>query len=1153
MKYGKTLLRNQVPEWSLYYLNYKQLKVLLKKLSQDQIDSNDIRVLEIKDPMNKTEVFQARLDREVSKIDSFLVGKISEFSTRMKKINYQRQLYLSQSHSSSFLSKELDSFKNLQSKNGDSLLNEIERSPPDIKATNGHTTLYLDAYSSHFEIAQLVHHQKTLLSALLAIKFQIVQLQQFRDSNYNGIVKILKKADKLLDSVNQENYLTSRAPRFPSVFSSITFNFGLKAIELADQIQQDLQKTLSFFDPDSVDYMSYGAVLLEKQKLLVNILVEDNVNKLRPFLSAIDKDVKFNSLEPKSKIVEIIFEQACYYSSLSCIKFLLETRHWLLEVRDVDERSILHKIALFGCYHISSSDIKLNGFTSSEILSSESNILALSRYLGNNLVTGQNILNSINYSPLRFDFGATPTGHNNFLNDKDQQPGEDSAKVFNTILEAIKTIYDHTHILIMDIDVFGRRPLHYAALNNYPQLYKAMATYVKENNLVVISEWWYDLDGCSPLFYTILKGYAETLNVILELFPKGVNYPLSTSDQVCQSPLNLASALGYPDIIRLLLQAGASSLEVNENGESALHIVARNGFIECTQTIISDSINKNLLINLKESNSGHTALMLAAMEGHETVCKILIDAGADLSIEDKRGWKSYDYAILNGFIFLSELLSDIPSGTSSPKLSYIPRQASPKKSVPKDNALLDECALVITLGSNDIRSPVDPVVFLSETDLFTELHNLKLIIKANNFSRPLAQVDLPSRGESPIVIRAAPKTVHHLIFDIVPSSPSQGVIARGAWKVDSMTIPCINQAVPLLRTQTMEIVGHVYFEWILVNPFQHPQLQLPPEFQNTNPSSTRVIGHRGMGANKPVAGGAKLQVGENTMLSFVTAAALGAEYVEFDVQVTRDHIPVIYHDFTVTESGYDIPMHALTHQQFLRIYNKVHKLKSPPSPPQLIRRRSNSLDARNIVPSEDHILVRVKGNNSSTIQSPFVTLAATFSEVPLHIGFNMEVKYPMVDEAEEAGFRGSEMEINTFVDSVLKVVGDAPLGRPLMFSSFHPEICLLLSLKQSRIPVFFLSDCGFSRMADARCNSLRAAVRFASSHHLSGLVVLADPLLKSPCLMSLIREAGLACFTYGNANNCVDNVQRQKTIGVDAVIVDSVAAVSKSLKDPALT
>ena len=37
-----------------------------------------------------------------------------------------------------------------------------------------------------------------------------------------------------------------------------------------------------------------------------------------------------------------------------------------------------------------------------------------------------------------------------------------------------------------------------------------------------------------------------------------------------------------------------------------------------------------------------------------------------------------------------------------------------------------------------------------------------------------------------------------------------------------------------------------------------------------------------------------------------------------DVQVTKDHVPVVYHDFLVSETGTDAAMHTISYPQVLK-------------------------------------------------------------------------------------------------------------------------------------------------------------------------------------------------------------------------------------------
>ncbi len=71
-----------------------------------------------------------------------------------------------------------------------------------------------------------------------------------------------------------------------------------------------------------------------------------------------------------------------------------------------------------------------------------------------------------------------------------------------------------------------------------------------------------------------------------------------------------------------------------------------------------------------------------------------------------------------------------------------------------------------------------------------------------------------------------------------------------------------------------------------------------------------VIGHRGVPSLKP----------ENTMESFRTAIDLGIKAVEFDVQLTKDGVPVIFHDYDLKRmANLDAKIYSLKYGQTKKI------------------------------------------------------------------------------------------------------------------------------------------------------------------------------------------------------------------------------------------
>jgi glycerophosphoryl diester phosphodiesterase len=59
------------------------------------------------------------------------------------------------------------------------------------------------------------------------------------------------------------------------------------------------------------------------------------------------------------------------------------------------------------------------------------------------------------------------------------------------------------------------------------------------------------------------------------------------------------------------------------------------------------------------------------------------------------------------------------------------------------------------------------------------------------------------------------------------------------------------------------------------------------------PTSVRVIAHRGASRDRP----------ENTLAAFDEALRQGADGIELDLQLSRDGVPVVYHDRTLARAG----------------------------------------------------------------------------------------------------------------------------------------------------------------------------------------------------------------------------------------------------------
>ncbi|PIN01703.1 putative starch-binding protein [Handroanthus impetiginosus] len=293
-----------------------------------------------------------------------------------------------------------------------------------------------------------------------------------------------------------------------------------------------------------------------------------------------------------------------------------------------------------------------------------------------------------------------------------------------------------------------------------------------------------------------------------------------------------------------------------------------------------------------------------------------------------------------------------------------------------------------------------------------------------------------------------------------------------------------------------------------------------------------VIGHRGNGMNMLQSSDLRMKaVKENTILSFNTAGKYPIDYIEFDVQVTKDGCPIIFHDnFIYSEDNgtiYEKRVTELTLSEFLSYGpQKESGLKGK----KLMRKTKDGQILNWTVESDDSVC----------------TLQEALEKVnPPSLGFNIELKF------DDHIVYQQEYLIHV-LQAILEVVFDHAKERPILFSSFQPDAALLVRKLQTKYPVYFLTNGGNEIFYDVRRNSLAEAIKLCLEGGLQGIVSEVRGIFRNPGAVNKIKESKLSLLTYGKLNNVSEAVYMQYLMGVDGVIVDLVQelteAVSKMVK-----
>ncbi|KAJ5803003.1 uncharacterized protein N7503_005453 [Penicillium pulvis] len=1156
MKFGRNLAQFTVPEWSASYIKYKALKKLIKSAAEKVKAGQEADLAGC--PASLVAFgdigFFYSLDRNVEDVDYFYNKKYAEYSRRLKL---------------------------LEDRYGYSMEGLHPLEPED---------------------------RHDLREALLDLRYHLRRLQWYGEVNRRGFVKITKKLDKKVGAQAQKRYLETKVD--PTAFGSNTRAIkGQERINawmalLTDQSKSDekvlddvssTHSVLSLKRGSTRPYLNLPASVLTT---VDDSLRKDDTHVLLELLETLKTAADEAGEGIFSRVLKTLIQRSILHRSRACLSALVSRVDTLEEDDDINRRNCLHRMVISIGREQPTNDSEP----------------AASMVLDFPPETSRFITPA-----------APPTLQppRSIVKEEHmpQQLGRDDPAVA-LLQHLLDELRPNQREALMAKDLSGRTPLHYAAQYGFKVVCEVIIEHLKAWEMFDVSEGidgtlWQDNDGWAPLHLSVVGGHPKTTRCLLEAendqdlsSERGqVRKQVSKSSAV----LALATKANFVDIVHLLVDAGVDINYQDEQGETALHVAARFGHDECARILLEGTDYQKANTELAENTYSWTPLFIASVDGNLNVAKLLIAAGADVDRFDSSGWTAKEHAALRGHLEIARCLAEVSPGPPAtqpepvvPAPSYSP---SPSSSPPAQSSLADrrsnapaptsggpgprnaeliktfghryltdETMILVSLGTMDMRKPLEtvnldriPMEDAHATQLDT---TLSLVVTASGAHGEPEVIDLPVQDNistEPIVFHTTDPSKVRLLFDLVPTyaGSKDQIVGRGVALLSSIKQTIGSQrinlkgdsTVPIVAANTLEVIGSVTFNFLVITPFKHPNMSVTGnQTYWRSMSSTMVIGHRGLGKN--MASRKSLQLGENTIQSFIAAANLGASYVEFDVQLTKDHVPVIYHDFLVSETGIDAPVHTLTLDQFLQLGKSQHKSILPDgvdvgSPGLGPRQRSMSVGGSEYNPAEltekikhtrDFKTKGFKGNTRGEhIQAPFATLEELFKKIPTPVGFNVELKYPMLHESEEEEMDTYAVELNSFVDTILTKVYDLGAGRDIIFSSFNPDVCLLLSFKQPSIPVLFLTDAGASPVGDIRASSLQEAVRFASRWNLLGIVSQAEPLVLCPRLVRIVKESGLVCVSYGALNNEGVNVDYQVAEGIDAVIVDSVLGITNGL------
>ncbi|XP_051822731.1 inversin isoform X1 [Antechinus flavipes] len=216
--------------------------------------------------------------------------------------------------------------------------------------------------------------------------------------------------------------------------------------------------------------------------------------------------------------------------------------------------------------------------------------------------------------------------------------------------EHVKLLIKHdSNIGIPDIE--GKIPLHWAANHKEPSAVHTVRCILDAAPTESLLNW-QDYEGRTPLHFAVADGNVTVVDVLTSY--ESCN--ITSYDNLFRTPLHWAALLGHAQIVHLLLERNKlGTIPSDSQGATPLHYASQSNFAETVEVFL-----KHPSVKDDSDLEGRTSFMWAAGKGSDDVLRTMLSLKLDIDINmtDKYGGTALHAAALSGHVSTVKLLLD---------------------------------------------------------------------------------------------------------------------------------------------------------------------------------------------------------------------------------------------------------------------------------------------------------------------------------------------------------------------------------------------------------------------------------------------------------------------------------------------------------------